>query len=326
LSASKLTDRFMHLAHIQEQEGQNLYQLLRAMNRFIPLLPPVPNLAAKLSTLRSGQLQARENTRREFIGQVESLFEDFLADYIEEHRREEIWQSASDKLNVVFAEFNVEGLSQKALKNQQAGYKHQIDEILRDLLLDSLSALDAEELIEALREHISDQQDVWRQRIGDEQYDSYQRLLLLSAIDNEWRDYLTAMDDLRREIGLEAFGQRDPKVEYKRRSYQMFADMRANIDESVVERFFRELQSHQAFIERQEAAVAYQEQMSQAGYQMVQRDQGKGVELRREMPKVGRNDPCPCGSGKKYKHCHLRQDRAAERRANVGRGRARVQQ
>lgn len=325
LGASELTERFMQLAYVQEQEGQNLYQLLRAMNRFIPLLPPVPNLAARLGTLRSGQLQTRENTRREFVGQVESLFNDFLAGYIEEGEREEIWEEAAGKLNEAFSEFSVEGLSQKALKNQQAGFKHKIDELLRDLLLDSLSALDVEALKEALQDHVVDQQEAWRRRIGQEQYENFQRLLLLSAIDNEWRDYLTAMDDLRREIGLEAFAQRDPKVEYKRRSFQMFADMRGNIDESVVDRFFRELQSHQAFIERQEAEVAYQEQMSQAGYQMVQRDQGKGVELRREMPKVGRNDPCPCGSGKKYKHCHLRQDRAAERRANAGRRRARVQ-
>jgi preprotein translocase subunit SecA len=120
------------------------------------------------------------------------------------------------------------------------------------------------------------------------------------------------MDDLRREIGLEAFAQRDPKVEYKRRSYQMFADMRNNIDKTIVDRFFREIASHQQYIQRQEAAVAYQAKLSQAGYQVVQRDQGKGVELRREMPKVGRNDPCPCGSGRKYKNCHMRQDLAAE--------------
>ncbi|HZD11421.1 MAG TPA: preprotein translocase subunit SecA [Candidatus Binatia bacterium] len=326
LSAPELTDRFMHLAYEQEQDGLNLYQLLRAMNRFIPLLPPVPNLAARMGTMRSGQLQARENTRREFIGQVEALFNEFLASYIDENQSEDIWQKAEEELDAAFDEFNVEGQSQKALKNQQSHFKHQVDEILRQLLLDSLSALEPDELVDALQDHVSTQQEAWRQRIGDEQYRSFQRLLLLSAIDNEWRDYLTAMDDLRREIGLEAIGQRDPKVEYKRRSFQMFADMRANIDESVVDRYFRELQSHQAFIERQEAVVAYQEQMSQAGYQMVQRDQGKGVELRREMPKVGRNDPCPCGSGKKYKHCHLRQDRAAERRANGGRSRSRVQQ
>lgn len=323
LAPSRLTDRFMHLAHIQEEEGQNLYQLLRAMNRFIPLIPGVPNLAARVGALRSGQLQARENSRRDFTSRLESLYERFLADYIEEDQRDEIWQSAVARLSEAFADFSVEGLSQKALRNQQSHFAKEVEEILRDLLLESLSELDAPQLVEALQEHVASEQELWRENIGEEQYENYQRLLLLEAIDNEWRDYLTAMDDLRREIGLEAFGQRDPKVEYKRRSYQMFADMRANIEQAVVERFFGQLHSHQAFIAQQEAAVAYQEQMSQAGYQMVQRDQGKGVELRREMPKVGRNDPCPCGSGKKYKHCHLRQDVAAERRA--GKGRARIQ-
>ena len=315
LSGDRLADRFMALAHQQEQEGQNLYQLLRAMNRFLPLLPSVPNLAAQLGTLRSGHLQARENIRREFLKQVETLFNDFLADYFEESDRDEIWERAEAELNEAFSEFSVEGQSLKALKNQQSHFKREVDETLRELLLDSLSALEPPELVEALRAHVSSQQEKWRERIGNEEYQNFQRLLLLSAIDNEWRDYLTAMDDLRREIGLEAFGQRDPKVEYKRRSFQMFADMRHNIDQGVVERFFLQLQSHQDFIQQQEATVAYQEQMSQAGYQMVQRDQGRGVELRREMPKVGRNDPCPCGSGKKYKHCHMRQDRAEERRS-----------
>jgi preprotein translocase subunit SecA len=58
------------------------------------------------------------------------------------------------------------------------------------------------------------------------EYQNFQRLLLLDAIDREWRDYLTAVDDLRREVGLEAVGQRDPKVQYKIRSAEMFANMR----------------------------------------------------------------------------------------------------
>src|SRR5690606_27750152 len=207
-----------------------------------------------------------------------------------------------------FADYPVSGLSAAALKGQQLHFRRDVDEALRQLLLDSLAALEPEEIVEALQDHVISQQEIWRQRIGEEEYRNFQRLLLLSAIDREWRDYLTAMDDLRREVGLEAIAQRDPKVEYKRRSYQMFSDMRGNIDELVVDRFFRELEQHQEFVRRQQAAVAYQEQMTQAGYQVVERDRGKGAELRRDMPKVGGNDPCPCGSGKKYKHCHMRQD------------------
>src|SRR5690606_34564875 len=299
-------DRFMALAHQQEQEGQNLYQLLRAMNRFLPLLPSVPNLAAQLGTLRSGHLQARENIRREFQKLDETQFNDFLSDYFEESDRDEIWERAEAELNEAFSEFSVEGQSLKALKNQQSHFKREVDETLRELLLDSLSALEPPELVEALRAHVSSQQEKWRERIGNEEYQNFQRLLLLSAIDNEWRDYLTAMDDLRREIGLEAFGQRDPKVEYKRRSFQMFGDMRRNIDRDIADRFFREISGHQAFVQQQQQEVAYKIQSQDAGYQTVKRDKGKGTELRKDTPDVGRNDLCPCGSGKKYKNCHGR--------------------
>jgi preprotein translocase subunit SecA len=84
------------------------------------------------------------------------------------------------------------------------------------------------------------------------------------------------MDDLRREIGLEAVAQRDPKVQYKRRSYEMFADMRRNIQRDIADRFFRQLAAHQDFVRRQQADVQYQLKASDAGYQVVQRDSGRG--------------------------------------------------
>ena len=182
---------------------------------------------------------------------------------------------------------------------------------MRDLLLDTLSALTGDQLEVALKGYISKQQEKWRQQIGEEEYRNFQRVLLLNSIDREWRDYLTAADDLRREIGLEAVGQRDPKVQYKIRSAQMFQDMRNNIEQNIVDRFFFQVEQHRAFVQQQEAEIAYQTQARDAGYQVVKREKGQGVELRRDMPKVGRNDPCPCGSGKKYKQCHMKQDMAA---------------
>jgi preprotein translocase subunit SecA len=311
LSADKLTNRLVQIAAENEENGTNLLQLLQAMGRFIPLLPPVPNVGAILSTRRSGQMQVKETLRQEFLTQVENLFKEFLAEQAANIDHGAIWQRAAERLNQAFAQFNVEGMSLKAIQGQQDHFRQQAEAALRDMLLESLSALDSEQLVSALQQYVATQRDKWRNQVGEEVYRNFQRLLLLDAIDREWRDYLTAMDDLRREIGLEAFAQRDPKVEYKRRSYQMFADMRNNIDKTVVDRFFREIASHQAYIQRQEATVAYQARLSQAGYQVVQREQGKGAELRREMPKVGRNDPCPCGSGKKYKNCHMRHDLGA---------------
>lgn len=303
MSADQLSDQLMQLAYENEEQGHNLLQLLQAMGRFLPLLPPVPNLGA-LASRRSGQLQARENIRRDFLAQVEMLFNEFLAEEIEQAEREEIWQEAAARIDEAFSEFNVEGLSLKTAPTRQNRFRKEIDEALRDLLLQSLSALESEQLILALNAYVGKQQEKWRQQIGEEEYQNFLRLLLLDAIDREWRDYLTAMDDLRREIGLEAVGQRDPKVMYKRRSYEMFADMRHNIEKDLANRFFRQIASHQAFIERQEAEKTYKLQAQEAGFQVVKRDKGKGAELRRAVPKVGRNDPCPCGSGKKYKHCH----------------------
>ncbi len=191
---------------------------------------------------------------------------------------------------------------------------------MRDLLLQSLAALDAEQLAEALENYIDKQQAKWRQFIGEEEYRNYEQLLLLQAIDREWRDYLTAMDDLRRWIGLQAFGQRDPKIEYKKRSFEMFGDMRKNIDRDIADRFFRDISQHQAFIRQQQQDVAYKVQSQDAGYQTVKREKGKGTELRKDSPDVGRNDPCPCGSGKKYKNCHGRPQAGAAAAAGGGNG------
>jgi preprotein translocase subunit SecA len=319
----KLSERLNELVYENIEQGINLYQFLQAAGRFIPLLPPVPNLGAILGKRRSGMIQAKDTIRRDFVSRIEDIYRNFLANNIDEDEREEIWSRALGALNDAFAEFNLEGMSVQGIQRQQAPFKLRVDISLRDLLMDSLSALDGDHMAEALIEYVIQQRKNWLARIGEDEFSNFQRLLLLSSIDREWRDYLIAIDDLRREIGLEAFGQRDPKVEYKRRSYQMFADMRGNIDQSIAENYFRRIASHQAYIEQQEAAQAYQTQLSQAGYQVVRKDRGRGVELRRDVPKVGRNDLCPCGSGKKYKHCHIRQVNVANPPKAKGRSKSR---
>ena len=294
----------MILAYENEERGDNLYQLLQAMGRFLPILPAVPNLGV-LARQRSGQLQTKDRWRREYIDHVDELFNNFLAEQIAVDERTRIWAKAEESLDQAFTQFRTEGLTSKTAAQRQAKFRQQVDKTLRDLLIDSLSALDGEQLIEALNAYVSKQQIKWQERIGEEEYRKFQRSLLLSAIDNEWRDYLTAMDDLRREIGLTALGQRDPKVEYKKRSYEMFTDMRQNIDKDVADRFFRQIANHVAFVERQQAEEAYKLQAQSAGYQVVAHESGKSG-VRRATAKVGRNDPCPCGSGKKYKLCHGR--------------------
>jgi preprotein translocase subunit SecA len=323
VDAEELTEMLMNLTYENLEEGTNLYQFLQAASRFIPLLPLVPNLGALLSQRPSGQLKLRAKVQVQFVSEVERVFNGFLAENIDERDKETIWNRTVDQLGDAFAQFNVEGLSKQAIVKQQVGFRQKVGSILRDLLIDSLSSLDNDQLAGSLTNYVHTQQEIWRKNIGEDEFRNFQRLLLLDAIDREWRDYLVAMDDLRREIGLEAFAQRDPKVEYKRRSFQMFADMRTNIDRAIAESYFHRIARHQAFIRQQEASVAYQEQLSQAGYQVVKKEKGRGVELRRDTPKVGRNDPCPCGSGKKYKQCHLRQDLSqAKKEGSKGRVRS----
>jgi preprotein translocase subunit SecA len=305
MTPDRLTTKLVSLAHEQERQGTNLLQLLQAMGRFLPLVPPVPNLGS-LATHKGGQVQTRERWRLEYIAQVESLFNEFLADYADKTDRDAIWSEAEAEINSAFSHFSLDGLSIKNMAERQTHFRDQVDGVLRDLLLQSVAALDADQLAEALEGYIDKQQAKWRTHIGPDEYRNYEQLLLLQAIDREWRDYLTAMDDLRREIGLQAFGQRDPKIEYKKRSFEMFGDMRKNIDRDIADRFFREISGHQAFIQQQQQEVVYKVQSQDAGYQTVKREKGKGTELRKDTPDVGRNDPCPCGSGKKYKNCHGR--------------------
>jgi preprotein translocase subunit SecA len=310
LSPDRLTERLIRLAHDNEETDYNLYQLVQAMSEFIPLLPPVPNMGEIMAGRRSGQMQTREALRRDFLAQVESIFNKLLADHLPEDKREPIWAEATNAITQAFSQFSVEGISIKAMKGQQSRFRQQIESALRDLLADCLAAFNAHELVDVMMGYVQREIEGWRERVGKEEFQNFLRLLLLQAIDLEWREYLTAMDDLRREIGLQAIAQRDPKVEYKRRSFEMFSDMRHNIDRNIVKDFFVQVIRHEDFVQRQLAVVGYREQQSQE-YQMVRRDGGRGVEMRRDMPKVGRNDPCPCGSGKKYKQCHMRQDQRA---------------
>ncbi|NLG80635.1 MAG: preprotein translocase subunit SecA [Firmicutes bacterium] len=131
--------------------------------------------------------------------------------------------------------------------------------------------------------------------IGPERMRALEKLVMLRIIDSKWMDHLQAMDDLREGIGLRAYGQRNPLQEYQIEGWQMFEALKASIQEDIVTWMFRVgIDSG----ERQPKARRYRITMSGSG----QDEERPRVEQRR-VKKVGRNDPCPCGSGKKYKKC-----------------------
>ncbi|HWO12224.1 MAG TPA: preprotein translocase subunit SecA, partial [Polyangiaceae bacterium] len=146
------------------------------------------------------------------------------------------------------------------------------------------------------------------------------RHFFLQEIDKEWVDHLTNMEHLRDGIGLRGYGQRDPKNEYKKEGYDLFLNMMANVSSSVLTKLMefkpdgsRAIETLEAEAEERhqaelEAAIARHpgdEEVAPAAPSLEQaRGQAAERPAARAAPKIGRNDPCPCGSGKKFKQCH----------------------
>jgi len=140
----------------------------------------------------------------------------------------------------------------------------------------------------------------------------FARHFFLEEIDGQWIEHLKAMDQLREGIGLRGYGQRDPKQEYKKEGFSMFTDMMARIQSNVISKLYRV----QVEVEEDEALPEYRHKkrrMSMGRGALPSDGGGHEVTktIKRDKPKIGRNEPCPCGSGKKYKKCCMHRDQAA---------------
>ncbi len=142
----------------------------------------------------------------------------------------------------------------------------------------------------------------------------YEQWLYLQAIDQQWKDHLLSMDHLRQGIGLRGYGQKDPKQEYKKEGYEMFVQMTWRVKSAVVGNLLRlqlvrqesaeEIEQKRLAAQRRALQRITQSHAEAAGADGDAKPRPKQETVVRTQPKVGRNDPCPCGSGKKYKKCH----------------------
>ena len=154
--------------------------------------------------------------------------------------------------------------------------------------------------------------------IGEEQMREVERMILLRVVDNRWMDHIDAMDQLKDGIGLRGIGQQDPAVAYAQEGFAMFDEMIADIREETVKFCYnvtvttkterRNVVSGRTSAAKEEYKDDTAAQANGKGGSMPSAapkadKTGKQETIRRDMPKVGRNDPCPCGSGKKYKNC-----------------------
>ena len=207
--------------------------------------------------------------------------------------------------------------------------------------LAELQALRRDQMVPQLADAIKRRYAERESAIGTERMQFHQRMLMLQIVDTQWKDHLYSLDHLKEGIGLRGYGQRDPLVEYKKESFEMFQALMDRIDEEILRWSFlyqpvatpepapepapepigvRSRALPARVREPELAAVGVRtvprnlsfNDPSAAQSTFAQKAQPREASggtdevqtIRREGPKVGRNDPCPCGSGKKYKKCH----------------------
>lgn len=154
-----------------------------------------------------------------------------------------------------------------------------------------LETLDQEGLFQRLLAEAQEHYQQRQQEFGEDIVHDMERFVFLQVVDNKWREHLYEMDYLREGIGLRAIGQRDPLVEYKTEAYAMFQNLIWGIKEDFVRYIFH---------------IQIKREDERPALRVVAGGQSGSPKARKSKDKVGRNDPCPCGSGKKYKKCHGR--------------------
>ena len=187
-------------------------------------------------------------------------------------------------------------------------------------LVNEHEELDAEAIAAKVQERVNQHFAEKEAGVGEETMRALEKHVMLTVLDQSWKEHLARMDYLRQGIYLRGYAQKQPKQEYKKEAFELFSDMLENVKREVVTLLSRvrirsdeEVQALEA-AERQQAEARLRQSQFQhqdaGGYgadeeaAQVQAARQGVAQLQRDEPKIGRNDPCPCGSGKKYKHCH----------------------
>jgi len=271
-----------------------------------------------------GQIRIDEEETLDTRGYLMGLAEDLLDDVVERH---------------IGRETDVEAWDVPAFKQEVTRLFGFAQEDFGGI---DFTASNSDEIGDAVWERVKDDYDGKEALVGQELLRRVERDIMLQIVDAQWKDHLYSLDHLKEGIGLRGYGQRDPLVEYKRESFELFQAMRARVDEDIVRHLWwlrpvlnepapeagaagvgRSAPARQAPRRNQsltfsagdssEAVGALAGAGARSGRQSAgpfapkpARTGGDDVvkTVRHDGPKVGRNDPCPCGSGKKYKKCH----------------------
>jgi preprotein translocase subunit SecA len=218
------------------------------------------------------EVLASENLREIVETMIQHVVENAVAVHTPRHEDEELW--------------NLQGI---------VDYVHAtlLDE--GDVSVEDFRGKEPEEMVNLIMAKVKEDYDVKEESLGEEQMREFEKVILLRAVDTKWIDHIDAMDHLREGIHLRAYGQIDPLREYQSEGFAMFESMVAAIEEDTAKYIMKaEIRNN---LEREEVAKG-QAVNPKADGETVKKQPAKKKES------AGRNAPCPCGSGKKYKNCH----------------------
>jgi preprotein translocase subunit SecA len=246
------------------------------MRKHILEYDDVMNQQRKVIYEQRRQILAGMDLKEEVLGLAEDMLDSMIAFYCPEDAYPESWDvtGLKDTLAAKFS-YRMAGIDPQSLSREEF----------------------REKLWQALKQSYDDKE----QQIGSELMRHLEKVFMLQAVDHQWKDHLLAMDHLKEGIGLRGYGQKDPLIEYKKEGFEMFEEMKLRIVESTVENLFR----IKVAAKEQGQEIERRQKRQIANLSFV----GSGAAAAVPAPvhvgqKVGRNDPCPCGSGLKYKKCH----------------------
>jgi preprotein translocase subunit SecA len=254
----------------------------------------VSNAQRKVIYQQRNDILDAQSLRAQIDSLREGCFTDLVREYVPEGSVEEQW--------------DLPGL-ERVLREQWA-----VEAPVASWVSDAES-IDAEEIVERVLVAAKGVFDQKVGMVGEENFTQFERMVLLQTIDSQWREHLSALDYLRQGIHLRGYAQKQPKQEYKREAFVLFGQLLDSVKNDVSRILMNvRVQSAEQISEETELMEARAEQIANVTYTAptetgeVESIRGANVagqiDKAQDLPRVGRNEPCPCGSGKKYKHCH----------------------
>ena len=226
------------------------------------------------------ELMGVEDVQDRFDNIRDSVISEIFSEHISPKALEEDW--------------DVVGLQN--ILNESYGSKVQLEKIIDD-------GLDIDELLEAVQKDLADAHTLKEQAIGAETMRTFEKAVMLKALDHHWKEHLAVMDQLRQSVNLRGYGQKNPVQEFKRESFSMFTLLLETINIEMVKAVCS-LSLEQKNDSSDETNSPVQNTAKKQKPEASASQNRAAISQKPKSLKVGRNDPCPCGSGKKYKLCH----------------------